>query len=79
MDSIHIGALLPAARKAIDEFLRTVDRDARVERVWWDFDELCGLWFLLKYAADTPERFPHGKWATLQRIEELIAEAIEVT
>lgn len=39
-------------------------------------EQAAWLWFLLRASEDKPEWFPKGKWAVIQRLEEIIlAEA----
>ena len=73
-DSVHIGGLTYETRKALEEGVGWETYEA--DRTWLDFDQACAFWFRLKYAPDTPELFPKGKWATLQRMEELIEAAL---
>lgn len=75
-DFIHFDALSGDTRLALREWLRSIDRDDLADRAWWDFNEFCGMWFRLRAQEDDPELFPRGKFATLQRMEGLIAEAI---
>lgn len=75
-DAVHFHELSRAAREGIRLFLADNNSD-RVDLHWWEFSQFCGVWFHLKYAADTPEVFPKGKWATLQHMEELIATAMK--
>lgn len=74
-DAVYIGALSYETRKAFEEAFGWENYDA--DRTWFDFDQCCAFWFRLKYAADDPELFPKGKWATLQRFEELIEQAMK--
>ena len=74
-DAVNINALSSETRKAITNALFESGFD--VGESWIDFDICCGIWFRLRYAEDSPELFPKGKWATLQRFEQLIDEAIK--
>lgn len=76
-DSVHLGSLSREARAGIRLFVeRRRGNVDRVELPWLGFDEVCGLWFLLRRVEDDPEIFPKGKFATLQAIEILIERAI---
>jgi hypothetical protein len=59
--------LLPSTAEALDELVCPVARTNPPEPIAW-------LWFVLREMPDTPERFPHGKWATLQHIESQLRE-----
>jgi hypothetical protein len=73
VDAVYINGLSQETREAISNALDEDGWDA--PRSWVDFDLCCGIWFRLKYAADDPKLFPKGKWATLQRLEQLIEQA----
>ena len=72
-DTVYIGALSHETRKAFEDAFGWEHYEA--DRTWLNFDECCAMWFRLKFAPDDPEVFPKGKWATLQRFEELIEQA----
>ncbi len=75
-DAVWINGLSDAARTAISNAL---DEDGwDLPRSWVDFDTCCGIYFRLRYAKDDPVLFPKGKWATLQRLEELIEQATKL-
>lgn len=74
-DAVHINALSSETRKAITDALFESGFD--VGESWIDFDTCCGIWFRLTYAEDSPELFPKGKWATLQRFQQLIEQAMQ--
>ena len=50
------------------------------DRDWPDFhnympeEQLALLCFRLKYVEDTDEHFPCGKWATIQRLQQLVED-----
>lgn len=76
MDSIYLGNLKPDTLAAIRRHYAALDMENIALATWWQAERVCELYFLLKYAPDDAELFPHGKWATLQAIEELIAAAL---
>lgn len=75
VDAVNINGLSDAARTAITNALQDDGWD--VGKSWIDFDTCCSIWFRLKYAEDSPELFPKGKWATLQHFESLIELAVK--
>lgn len=44
---------------------------------WLSIENAAMLWFRLRALDDTPENFPHGKWASIQQLDELITTAIK--
>lgn len=76
MDDIYIGSLSIETRRALSDYLLSIDRDDLSDKTYWDFNEFCGLWFRLNAAIDTPRLFPKGKYATLQQMQFMIEEAI---
>ncbi len=74
-DAVYINALSPETRYALDNALEESGWD--VGKSWIDLPTCAAIFFLLKAAKDDPELFPKGKWATLQRLEELIMQAIK--
>jgi len=74
-DAVHIGQLSYETQKAITDALFESGWD--VGKSWIDFPTCCAIWFLLRKSADSEELFPKGKWATLQRLEQLIDEAVK--
>lgn len=78
MDSIYLGDLKPDSLAAIRRHYASLDmEEIAADRTWWEPERACELWFRLKYAEDNPILFPHGKWATLQAIEERIVHALK--
>ena len=77
VDSVNINGLSDLSRTAITNAL--FDDGWDVGKSWIDFDTCCGIWFRLKFAEDSPELFPKGKWATLQHLEQLISEAVRIS
>ena len=74
-DSVGIHELSRDTQRAISEALEESGWD--VGKSWIDLSTCAAIFFLLKYSPDDPELFPKGKWATLQRLEELIEKAIK--
>ncbi len=69
-DSISIGTdFLPLTRQALREkFGDEVDSGLPATWAW--------IYFRLRAMSDTPETFPHGKWATLQHISGLLDDLL---
>ena len=76
VDSVAIHKLSPDTQHAITEAL--FDSGFDVGKSWIDFDLFCGIVQRLKVTPDCVELFPKGKWATIQHMEQLIADAIKV-
>jgi len=74
VDAVNINELSHEARRAISDALDEDGWDA--PQSWIDFDLCCGIWFRLRAAKDSEELFPKGKWATIQRLQELIEKAV---
>jgi hypothetical protein len=66
---IHIGSML-----SFRAFERWGEEHGYEEwlRSWIQPQWAAWLVFLLQAEPDTPELFPHGKWATIQRLQELV-------
>lgn len=60
--------LLPSTAEALDEMV------CPVGRVNVDLPAMAWLVQVCRHLPDDPERFPHGKWATIQRIEGQLTE-----
>ena len=75
VDSVAINQLSHETRRAITDALFEDGWD--VGNSWIDFDTCCGILQRLKHATDTETLFPKGKWATIQRLEQLIDAAIK--
>lgn len=73
-DTVVVYQLSQQTRDALSAALS--DSGFDVGESWVDFDTFCGIFHRLKAATDDPELFPKGKWATLQRMEQLIEQAI---
>ena len=72
-DSIRLSEFLPQTQSGFVAFCIDNDcltlTDSGLPEYW------ALLYFKLRKAKDCPEWFPSGKWATLQRLEQLIEEA----
>jgi hypothetical protein len=72
-DLVHIGSL-----KSYPAWAELSER-----RGWGQLDqrvteeEAALLWFRLRTEPDHPETFPHGKWASVQALEDLLHRALE--
>ena len=75
-NEIYFNSLSDLTRVALRDWLNRIGRDDLADRGWWDFNEFCGLYWRLRHQPDNADLFPRGKWATLQRMETLIAEAL---
>lgn len=62
--------LLPASWKALEMYAELHGYDEWFRR-YMQPQWAAWLVFMLKAEPDTAELFPHGKWATIQRIEDL--------
>lgn len=41
-------------------------------QVWMSPEQVAWLTYRLKHVEDKPEWFPHGKWATIQRLQAMV-------
>lgn len=73
---IYFGALSADTQRAIAEWLASHGDFDSADRKWWDFAKFCGLWFRLRAMPDSADLFPRGKWATLQRMQDVIDNAL---
>jgi len=71
-DLVHIGSML--SFQALQRFAEDRDYEEWFHS-WIEPHWLAWLIALLKECYDTPELFPHGKWATIQHMEALLSEA----
>jgi hypothetical protein len=70
-DTIFLKEFLPHTQKGLMEVSRHLElgvEDMAQPQDW------AALLVLLREAPDLPSYFPAGKWATIQRIEEMLAE-----
>lgn len=72
--SLYLKGLLPATLRALQNIAE--------ERGWPEinlYTEPETVWYFalrLEFEEDTPEHFPHGKWATIQRLQMLVRDHI---
>lgn len=76
-ESISLSDFLPKAQDGIVAFCADNDCAAIVidARPLVPIEQWALLYFKLRKAKDRAEWFPSGKWATLQRLEQLLEEA----
>ncbi len=72
-DLVHVN-VLPETRRALERYAEKHGYDEWVRR-WSEPQWLAWLIALLQEEPDSPELFPHGKWATIQHMRTLLAEA----
>jgi hypothetical protein len=73
-----IESLTPVAQDGLRKW--ALDQRMLLDAIGMNPAEWAWIVMQLKAAADRPEWFPHGKWATIQFIEmELLREAWDVT
>ena len=70
-DAIYLREFLPHTRSGLLWIGNQLDRDIEDMTLPEDWS---WFWFRLKFFPDSDEAFPAGKWATIQRIEDLICE-----
>ncbi len=73
-DAVHFGALKREMRRAIEQYYFARQWED-VEHSWITLESAAVMFFRLRAADDTPELFPHGKWATVQALEDQIEQA----
>ncbi len=71
--SINMRVLLPTAYLALKQLCE--DRDWIDIHGYMEEEQAAWLTFLLQHVPDNEVAFPAGKWATIQRIQELCDEA----
>jgi len=73
-DSLHLSDFLEKTQRGFQIFCADNDclalLDSGLPENW------ALLYFKLRKAKDEPQWFPSGKWATLQRLEQLIEDAV---
>lgn len=75
-DMVHLGSLL--SFRALERYGETHGYDEWLKS-WTMCKEAAWLVYLLRQEADTMELFPHGKWATIQAIQNLLDAAAKET
>ena len=75
---VWLGSMSEETRYALRDYSSRWDYNEWLEdRSWVSTEHFAWLIALLKEETDTPEVFPKGKWATLQRMEHLLSEAMK--
>ncbi len=77
-DSIHIGELSSEAYRAIEDHAAEKDWPDTLLRKWIEPAMLLLLIETLKRTDDWPKVFPKGKWATIQRLQELFDDQFTI-
>jgi hypothetical protein len=72
------GAVLLDTMRALDRYAEQHGYEEWLKG-WMEPQWAAWLTFLLAAEEDTPELFPHGKWATIQHIQSLIADEADST
>jgi hypothetical protein len=72
-DLVHID-VLPDTWRALERYAERCGYDEWVRR-WIEPQWLAWLIALLQAETDRPNLFPHGKWATIQRLQFLLGAA----
>lgn len=70
-----LNILSPEAQRGIEKFCDERELGELFAGSKFDAERCSWLYFLLRAAADKPEWFPRGKWATLQRLEPILDSA----
>lgn len=79
-DMVHLGELSYETRLAIQVYSSAHDYDEMIgDRSWLSLHNFAWLVVMLSAEEDTPELFPKGKWATLQRMQDLMHEGAAET
>jgi hypothetical protein len=74
-DMVHLGGLSYETRRAIESYSSAHGYDEMIgDRLWLSLHNFAWLVAMLSAETDTPELFPKGKWATLQRLQVLMHE-----
>lgn len=71
--SINMKSLSPDTYRSLEK----VAQEFGWEEIfgWQEPEDVAWLAARLEFVDDTPERFPKGKWATIQRLQDLVREA----
>lgn len=67
--SIYLGDLSPDAYRALETLC---DHDWAPIYKYMEPEWVAWLTFRLKYVPDSEEVFPKGKWATIQRLQQMV-------
>jgi hypothetical protein len=71
---MKLSDLTPVAQDGLRQWAEAMGDGLWLEDLPTVADSWSWVCFLLREAQDRPEWFPHGKWATIQRIESLLLE-----
>ena len=71
--SIHMKSLSPLTYRALEGL--SEQRGWPDMQVYMEPQDVAWLTFRLKYVEDSEEDFPHGKWATIQRLQQMVEDA----
>lgn len=74
MSDINLRAFSPEAYAGLERWCFDKDLEGMFN-AWISLENAAGLFFRLREVPDSEIYFPKGKWATLQKLEELCAEA----
>ncbi len=72
---INLGRLKPDTLAGLQ--LLSHERQWPELYAWTQEETVAWLTYRLRYAEDKPEYFPHGKWATIQRLQGFVEESAE--
>ena len=73
---VYAGALSQETRWALEKYSDSNDFTEWLgDRMWVQSQWFAWLVALLKEEQDTAELFPKGKWATIQRMQDLLADS----
>ncbi len=77
-DMYHFGGgLSKIARDGIGQWYGQRDWEDIGDRSWLTIETACLMVFRLKAAEDDPLLFPHGKWATIQALEQDVLNCVK--
>jgi hypothetical protein len=72
-DMVHIGELSYETRSALQRYSDMYDYEEWLgDKMWLSLEKFAYLVALLQAEVDVPWLFPKGKWATIQRMQDLM-------
>jgi hypothetical protein len=72
-DMVHIGELSYETRSALKRYSDMHDYEEWLDdKLWLSLERFAYLVALLSVEVDVPWLFPKGKWATIQRMQDLM-------
>lgn len=74
---VHFAGLSPETRLAFEEWIAKHDLFGDFVGSYMKLEQFAELYFRLKFHCDDQDLFPKGKWATLQKMEDLIEEGLK--